>query len=70
MGNAKLPADRSGKPWTDLLVPWQGRDLLLRPAPLGVLRSTDLAAAMAAQVALQVAALHAAATKRRCSRSA
>jgi hypothetical protein len=65
----ELLADRACETWADLLVSRECRDLALRSTPLGVLCTADLVGAVFAEVAFEIASLHAAATKRRCSRS-
>ena len=68
--HAKLLADRADQAWPDLFVAWHGGDLILRAAPLRMLRAADLSAAVGNEMAFEFAALHAAAVNRRCSRSA
>jgi hypothetical protein len=67
---AELPTDRPHEAGSDLLVTRHRRDLILWPAPLGVLRAADLSAVVGEEMAFEVATLHAAAVNRRCSRSA
>lgn len=68
--NAELAANRPNKSRADLSVSREGRDLGVWTSPLCVLGTAYLSAAVRSEVALKVAALHAAAVNRRCSRSA
>ena len=68
-GDSELTAYHPDQPGTDVAMPGERRNLVIGSPPLCVLRSSDLTAAVSAEVALKVAALHAAGTNRKCSRS-
>jgi hypothetical protein len=68
-GHTELFADRPRQTGADLFVPREGGHLVHRTAPLRVLRPTDGAAAVSRKMAFEVASFHAAAVKRKCSRS-
>lgn len=66
---SELFADRPYQAGAYVFVSREGGHLVHRAAPLRVLRPTDGAAAVSLKMAFEVASFHAAAVKRKCSRS-